>query len=167
MPDTDALIDERETTHGDYTNTARIIQGFKRLLFSELLEREIRGQEPLSDVAVESIEMMLLKIGRVISGKWDCLDHFEDIAGYAELVSRAIREAQEWVEVEPENDESGAYDPEADMWASWWLAHQEIDRAVQAGEIAMPEMFRPGAVTRERLVSVAVSSDEPGDSIGF
>ena len=32
MSGTDDLLDEREATHGDYENTARIIQGFKRLL---------------------------------------------------------------------------------------------------------------------------------------
>jgi hypothetical protein len=90
MSGTDDLLDEREETHGDYENTARIIQGFKRLLFGELLEREIRGQDALSDVAVESLEMLLHKAGRIISGKWNCPDHFEDIAGYAALVSRSI-----------------------------------------------------------------------------
>ena len=32
---------------------------------------------------------------------------------------------------------------EADLWASWWLAHQAIGEQVRAGLRELPECFRP------------------------
>ncbi len=175
MSDTDDLLDEREETHGDYENTARIIQRFKRVLYTELLEREVRGQDDLSYVAAESIEMILHKIGRVISGKWDHPDHWEDISGYADLVSRWIAEEHEWFgepDMEPDMDpymDPDSYDWRADAIGSYHEAIRAIGEDVKAGRRELPEMFKPvikpasGRVTE----TFTMPGADPGDETVF
>jgi hypothetical protein len=158
MSGTDDLLDEREETHGDYENTARIIQRFKRVMYSELMERELRGQDDLSDVARETMEMMLHKFGRIISGKWDHPDHWEDLCGYPALVVRSIANAEEWVEYKSDNlrepdIEPDGYDWEADAIGSYHEAIQAIGEDVKAGKRELPAMFRQG--------------NDPGDETGF
>lgn len=81
----DELLNERGSTHGEYENTARIIQRLKRVLHDELALREARGQSPLTFMQQESLEMIFHKAGRIISGESGFADHWEDIAGYAKL----------------------------------------------------------------------------------
>jgi hypothetical protein len=166
MSETDDLLDERETTHGLYGNTARIIQGFKAVLREELMQRDMRSDEPLSDVAVESLEMILHKIGRIISGKWDCVDHWADISGYADLTLRDIEEEAEWVEyksnnlrdMEPDMEPDG-YDWRADALGSYNDAIRAIGAEVKSGRRELPKMFRP----RNR----PAIGDDPGDETVF
>jgi hypothetical protein len=82
--DTDDLLAEREKTHGPYTEKARIIQGLKEVM------RSGSGWYGLSDVQRESLEMIVHKIGRILSGDPNCVDHWDDLAGYAKLVSRDV-----------------------------------------------------------------------------
>src|SRR5690606_39209725 len=53
----DELLNERGSTHGEYENTARIIQRLKRVLHAELIQRDARGQFPLTFMQQESLEM--------------------------------------------------------------------------------------------------------------
>lgn len=80
-----ALTDQRGTTHGDYRNTARYIQQFKRVMHGALVERHKRGQPPLTPDQQESLEMILHKAGRILSGDASFADHWLDISGYAHL----------------------------------------------------------------------------------
>lgn len=79
----DILI-ERKKTHGDFTDHARITQSIKRIMRSEV------GWDRLSDCQRESLEMNAHKIGRILAGNPDVNDHWDDIAGYAKLVSERI-----------------------------------------------------------------------------
>ncbi len=90
MDNIQAIIAERQNIHGEYTDTARIIQSLKGIINNELLDRNERGQQPLNPVQLESLAMIVHKIGRIISGKPDFVDHWDDIAGYAKLVSDRI-----------------------------------------------------------------------------
>jgi len=81
------LLDERGKTHGSYPDHARITQRLKRVAVEELFDRSRRGQPELSYEALESIDMILHKIGRVIAGDPNFQDHWDDIAGYAKLVN--------------------------------------------------------------------------------
>jgi hypothetical protein len=47
----------------------------------------------LTDVQAESLEMIALKIARVLSGNPDYADHWDDVIGYAKL-ARPETEAQ-------------------------------------------------------------------------
>ena len=78
------IIAEREKTHGPYSKKARIIQELKEIMHGSA------GWHALSDVQKESLDMIVHKIGRVLSGDPNHADHWDDIAGYAKLVSREL-----------------------------------------------------------------------------
>lgn len=79
--ETVALLQERGKSHGNFTDNARICQKLKWVL------REERAYEKLNPVQSEAVDMILHKISRAIAGKADFQDHWDDIAGYAKLVS--------------------------------------------------------------------------------
>lgn len=81
---TDELLKEREKTHGDYADTARIIQNIKDAMRYE------PGWENLNAMQKESLEMVANKIGRIIAGNPSTRDHWDDIAGYSRLISQRI-----------------------------------------------------------------------------
>lgn len=78
--DVHALLDERESTHGSYRDNARIAQSLKSTF------RTCPGWERMGHVQRESLDLIALKMARILSGKFDNADHWHDIAGYAELV---------------------------------------------------------------------------------
>jgi hypothetical protein len=80
----DALIDEREKTHGPYKVKAKIIQDLKCAM--ELSN----GWDNLNDAQRESLHMIAHKIGRILAGDPNVADHWDDIAGYARLVSKTL-----------------------------------------------------------------------------
>lgn len=77
------LLDERNKTHGDFGKNAEVSQAIKRVF------RAQAGWENLSDVQKESLEMIALKLSRILSGHADFKDHWDDIEGYARLAGRA------------------------------------------------------------------------------
>ena len=79
----DPLLQEREKTHGSFKLNAEISQRLKTL-FSEY-----PSYAAMSNVQREALDMIALKLSRVLSGQWDYKDHFDDIAGYAKLASEA------------------------------------------------------------------------------
>lgn len=83
---TESILAERQTTHGDFTDNSRVMQSLKRIIWAE------RGWSNLSDPQREGLEMILHKIGRIISGNPNVKDHWDDIAGYAKLCSDRIME---------------------------------------------------------------------------
>lgn len=80
----EAILAERGKTHGDFTDNARVMQALKRIVHSEV------GWDRLTDVQREALHMILHKVGRIISGNPNTHDHWDDIAGYAKLVSERI-----------------------------------------------------------------------------
>lgn len=91
---TTALLAERGKTHGDFTAHATATQGMKRL-FRGVAQRctvPARGDPlgvgpKLNDVQQEAVDMILHKLGRIAAGDPNFKDHWDDIAGYARLVS--------------------------------------------------------------------------------
>lgn len=79
--DIKTILAERGKSHGDFTDNARISQNLKHIVRSDA------GYLKLSSVQKESIDMILHKIARVVVGNPDFQDHWDDIAGYAKLVS--------------------------------------------------------------------------------
>jgi hypothetical protein len=86
MADIVSLLAEREKTHGPYRVKAEIIQRLKDVMGS------YSGWHDLSDVQKESLDMIVHKIGRILSGNPNCKDHWFDISGYAELASRDLED---------------------------------------------------------------------------
>jgi len=82
--DTDTLLSERARTHGDYAMVAAISQQLKDIL------RSSPGWSRLNDVQRESLDMEASKNARILSGNPNEVDHWDDKAGYARLVSKHI-----------------------------------------------------------------------------
>lgn len=78
---TAALLDEREKTHGDYRRVSEIAQDLKAVI----RDAEWEG---LTNMQRESLDLIMTKVARIISGDSACLDHWTDISGYALLPTR-------------------------------------------------------------------------------
>jgi len=78
------LIADRATTHGDFTDVSRVAQDIKSIMTSS------KGWPKLRSAQRESLEVIATKIGRILGGDPTHKDHWDDIAGYAELVAREL-----------------------------------------------------------------------------
>lgn len=87
---TEALLNERGKTHGDFRDHARITQELKGVVYKALRKREIEGRPELTLCQRETLDMIAHKIGRILAGDPNTADHWDDIAGYAKLISREI-----------------------------------------------------------------------------
>ena len=81
---TEQILAERQSTHGEYTDHARCTQRIMDALMAE------KNWDILSDAQKESLHMFAHKMGRIMVGNPDVNDHWDDIAGYATLVSKRI-----------------------------------------------------------------------------
>lgn len=77
-----SLLDERAKTHGDYARVARLSQDLKTRIRVE--------EHHLSHEQLESLEMICVKIARIVCGNPDEPDHWRDCIGYAELILRGL-----------------------------------------------------------------------------
>ena len=80
---TTQLLAERGKTHGDYSVHALVTQLIKSAYVAgnyHKVRPEVR----------ESLDMIAHKIGRILAGDPMHKDHWDDIAGYAVLISRYI-----------------------------------------------------------------------------
>ena len=89
---TEALLNEREKTHGDYTEHAQITQSLKHVLYGAHLlgpasDVPYSAYAKLNPCQREALDMIAHKIGRILAGDPDFRDHWDDIAGYAKLVA--------------------------------------------------------------------------------
>ena len=75
-----SITDERAKTHGNYEHLARLSQDLKARI----------RQEPhtLTHKQLESLEMICVKIARIVCGDANEPDHWIDISGYAELIHK-------------------------------------------------------------------------------
>ena len=81
--DVDAVLDSRAKDYGKFIEGAEIMQMLKRVVHNYI---EARGTSLAFDQR-EAIDMIIHKLGRVINGNPDKVDHWVDIAGYATLVA--------------------------------------------------------------------------------
>lgn len=77
MQNIENVLNERENTHGSFTRCAEISQKIKSLfgLYAD----------DLNDQQRESLEMIAVKIARILNGGHNHADSWLDIAGYAQL----------------------------------------------------------------------------------
>lgn len=78
MSEIDSVLSERQKTHGDFFEHARVTQKIKSVFYGK----------DLTDVEREGVEMIAHKLGRIAAGDPHFKDHWVDIAGYAQLVAR-------------------------------------------------------------------------------
>lgn len=82
------ILKEREATHGGFPVKATTIQVFKNLM---------RGTERWRDLTFaqqEALDMIMTKIGRILHGNPNELDHWLDIIGYTKLISDELEQTQ-------------------------------------------------------------------------
>jgi hypothetical protein len=72
-----STLAEREKTHGNFTDNAKVMQGLKDVC--HMSPNWIR----MSYVQREAIDMICHKLGRILSGDPSHPDHWLDIQGYA------------------------------------------------------------------------------------
>jgi hypothetical protein len=74
-----AILTARGDTHGDYTNQTIRAQIIKNVF------RQGKNWPALNFTQKETLEMIAHKLSRILEGKSDFRDHWDDIAGYAVL----------------------------------------------------------------------------------
>lgn len=79
-----AILAERRASHGEFKSHAATAQQLKRIMHGR------QSWAQLDDDMAEALEMIQHKAARVLNGDPRCVDHWRDIAGYAELVARRL-----------------------------------------------------------------------------
>ena len=81
---TEDILKERQGTHGDFANAAVFVQHNKTQMHGTPNWHGLYASQK------EALDMITHKIGRILYGDADHVDHWDDIAGYAKLVSKFI-----------------------------------------------------------------------------
>jgi len=84
----DQILADREQTHGSFREVAGYSQAIKNLL------RSSRNWERLDVTQAQALEVIADKLARILCGDPSFLDHWQDGAGYFELVVRDLAQAQ-------------------------------------------------------------------------
>jgi uncharacterized hydantoinase/oxoprolinase family protein len=93
------ILQQRQKTHGEYSQVASLAQALKTRIRAE--SRNLTAQQQ------ESIEMICVKIARIVCGDASEIDHWRDIAGYAELIYKKKRAGSgEFTQEEPPDESS-------------------------------------------------------------
>jgi hypothetical protein len=79
----DATLDARAVEYGKFIEGAEVMQMLKRVVQAALNNRD----KVLAHDQAEALDMIIHKIGRIVNGNPDVVDHWLDIAGYAKLVA--------------------------------------------------------------------------------
>jgi hypothetical protein len=82
--DVQDVLSARQKTHGEFTDNARVMQALKYVIRSE------RTWDDMTPVQKEALDMILHKVGRIVTGNSDEPDHWLDIEGYARLVRERL-----------------------------------------------------------------------------
>ncbi len=73
---TERLLDKRDKTHGDWTIQAACARDIKAALLKH-------GLLQLPPGVGEALDMIAVKMSRIMTGDWGFPDHWDDISGYA------------------------------------------------------------------------------------
>lgn len=82
------ILEERNSTHGEFKDNAHLT------VEMEYAASQGKNWSKFSDVQTLATRMILHKLSRALSGDHNHVDTWEDIAGYAELVVRDLREEE-------------------------------------------------------------------------
>jgi hypothetical protein len=88
MSITDQILSEREQTHGLFREVAGYSQAIKNVM------RTSRNWNRLDVAQAQALEVVADKVARILCGDPSFLDHWQDGAGYFELVVRDLAQAQ-------------------------------------------------------------------------
>ena len=88
MTNINSIIEERGSSYGDFGSQALISQNIKAAM------RHSPNWKKLPADMKESLEMVALKIGRILNGNPTYADSWVDIVGYAQLVVDRLERGQ-------------------------------------------------------------------------
>lgn len=74
------ILEERAKTHGSFLENSSVSQRLKDVLRYDMAHTKLRCTQR------EALDMICHKIGRILAGNPDFIDHWQDIAGYAQLI---------------------------------------------------------------------------------
>lgn len=78
------LLVVRNGSHGPYKVQGVVAQDLK------LVVQKTEGYQKMPGTHRESVDMILHKISRIVVGDPNFKDHWDDISGYAQLISRML-----------------------------------------------------------------------------
>lgn len=87
MTDIDSLLEERGKRYGSFRVHAECTQAL-----INVMEEFTPAGKTYTAVQLEALHMIAHKIGRIIAGDADYIDSWDDISGYARLVSQDLAE---------------------------------------------------------------------------
>jgi hypothetical protein len=79
MQDVVDTLKARETTHGDFSEVAKVSQKLRAYMVAS-------SETYLTNVQKEALGMIATKLARIVCGDPNEADHWMDIEGYARLV---------------------------------------------------------------------------------
>lgn len=82
--ETREILNTRQRTHGDFTVNSQVSQEIKNIL-RRAIERD-DNHSIWHSYQFEALDMICHKIARIVAGNPNEVDHWADIAGYAQLV---------------------------------------------------------------------------------
>lgn len=85
---TQEILSDREQTHGAFREVAGYSQAIKTLM------RSSRNWDKLDVAQAQALEVVADKVARILCGDPSFLDHWQDGAGYFELVVRDLTDAR-------------------------------------------------------------------------
>lgn len=85
MSDVGETLAARDAEYGSYPRQAAINQAIKKAM------RASTNWHDLKDEQRDALEMIAVKVSRILNGSPDYIDSWLDIAGYATLVVRGLR----------------------------------------------------------------------------
>ena len=126
------MLNEREKTHGQYAKTAETSQKIKLTMMLS------KNWNRLTEPQAEAIEMIASKLARILNGDPNFRDHWDDIAGYAQLASLAAPSLADTIE--------------RDIAALVANKKDVLDSIVNGAELPPAEPM-PDVVTRKKIWS--------------
>lgn len=88
MSETNDLLAERAKTHGSFANNALISQQLKAIFHNPSNVTSETDWE-LRPIHKEALDMIALKLSRILSGQANFKDHWRDLSGYSLLAMEA------------------------------------------------------------------------------
>lgn len=83
VPDVNTTLNIRAESYGKFKDGAELMQAIKR----KMADHAAKHDKTFADDQWEALEMIVHKIGRIVNGNPDVVDHWVDIAGYATLIA--------------------------------------------------------------------------------
>lgn len=80
------ILNEREKTHGSFATTAYVSQTLKYHYRANLRTK-------LNSIQHEALDLIMMKVARILSGNPNEADHWADIAGYAKLAEESCADS--------------------------------------------------------------------------